>query len=127
MSVQKIDDDGTIWFLSATDSNKNDQIGKSPEVQLLFQGSTYSDFITIYGSASISMSKTKIRELWQPILATWFTGGIDDPRVSVIKVTPRDGYYWDNKHGQFVAFAKQVAGAITGKTKDDSIEGKLVL
>jgi len=43
----------------------------------------------------------------------------------VIKVTPSDGYYWDNKHGQAVAFIKQIAGAIMGKTLDDSIEGKI--
>ena len=125
MSVQKIDDDGILWFLSATDSHKNAHIATDPAVQLLFQGSTYSDFLNIYGHATISQDKQKIKELWEPILKTWFTDGIDDPRISVIKVIPEDGYYWDTKHGQIVAFAKQIAGAIMGKTLDDSIEGKL--
>jgi len=40
---------------------------------------------------------------------------------------PEEGYYWDTKHGQVVAFAKQVAGAMMGKTLDDSIEGTLKL
>ena len=26
-----------------------------------------------------------------------------DPRITVIKVTPSDGYYWDTKHGNAVA------------------------
>ena len=125
MSVQKIDDNGIFWFLSASDSHKNAEIGKDSKVQLLFQGSTYSDFLSVVGTASISTDKTKIKELWEPILKTWFTEGVDDPRVTVISVTPDEGYYWDNKHGQVVAFAKQIAGAIMGKTMDDSIEGKL--
>jgi general stress protein 26 len=125
MSVQKIDDDGVCWFLSANDSHKNAQIAADPAVQLLFQGSDYSDFLNLYGQATISEDKAKIKELWEPILKAWFTEGIDDPRISVIKVTPHDGYYWDTKHGQIVAFAKTVIGAITGQTLDDSIEGKL--
>jgi general stress protein 26 len=61
------------------------------------------------------------------MLKVWFTGGIDDPRISVIKVEPTEGYYWDNKHGNAIAFVKQLAGAVIGKTIDDSIEGKLVV
>jgi general stress protein 26 len=125
MSVQKVEDDGTCWFLSATDSHKNAEIAIDPAVQLLFQGSTYSDFVTLYGDAVISRDKEKIKELWEPVLKTWFTEGIDDPRISVIQFTPQNGYYWDTKHGQIVAFVKQIAGAVMGKTLDDSIEGKL--
>lgn len=127
MSVQKIDDDGVLWFLSANDSHKNAEIARDPKVQLLFQGSSYSDFVTLYGMATITEDKMVIKELWEPILKTWFTEGIDDPRITAIGVKPADGYYWDNKHGNVVAFAKQIAGAIMGKTLDDSIEGDLAV
>ena len=40
MSVQKIDDDGNFWFLSANDSHKNNELLANPSVQLLFQGSS---------------------------------------------------------------------------------------
>jgi general stress protein 26 len=125
MSAQQVDDDGTLWFLSANDSDKNAEIKNDPSVQLLFQGSAHAGFLTVYGHAEISEDKRKIDELWEPIAKTWFTGGKDDPRISVIKVTPTQGYYWDNKHGSAVAFIKMVAGAVIGKTLDDSIEGKL--
>ena len=125
MAIQKIDDNGILWFLSSSDSHKNKQILIDPNVQLLFQGADYSKFLTLYGKATINTDKDKIKELWEPILKTWFTGGVDDPRITVIRVEPQDGYYWDTKHGQVVALLKQVAGAITGKTLDDSIEGRL--
>src|ERR1043165_392208 len=123
MSVQQGDDNGGIWVLSAVDSHKNEELQRDPHVQLLFQGSDYSDFLSLYGTASISKDKDKIKELWEPMVKTWFTEGIDDPRITVIKVEPQDGYYWDTKHGQMVSFVKQIAGAIMGKTLDDSIEG----
>jgi|SRR6476620_827589 len=125
MSVQKMDDEGNFWFLSSNDSHKNQQIKQDDHVQLLFQGSAHSDFLSVYGRATISTDKALIHELWEPILKTWFTEGKDDPRISVIKVDTIEGYYWDNKHGNAVALLKMAAGAIMGKTLDDSIEGKV--
>ena len=125
MSVQKLDDDGSLCFLRPNDSEKNADLAREPVVQLLFQGSEHSDFLSLYGRATVSADKGKIEELWDPILKTWFTEGPSDPRISVIHVVPLQGYYWDTKHGRAVAFAKMVVGAVTGKTLDDSIEGKL--
>lgn len=125
MAVQKIDDDGTLWFLSANDSHKNREIEADPYVQLLFQGSSYSDFLNLYGRATINEDKEKIKELWEPILKTWFTEGVDDPRISIIRIEPQEGYYWDTKHNMAIGLLKRVTGAILGKTLDDSIEGDL--
>lgn len=125
MAVLQIDDEGVLWFMSAKDSHKNDELTSDPFVHLLFQGSNYSDFLNIYGIATLSTDKEKIKELWNPTLKTWFTEGIDDPRISVISVEPTEGYYWDNKHGNAIAFIKQLAGAALGKTLDDSIEGNI--
>ena len=125
MAVQKMDEAGNFWFLSANDSNKNQDIMRDPNVQLLFQGSAHSDFLSVYGVASISTDKELIKELWEPIIKTWFTEGVDDPRITVIKVETKEGYYWDNKHGNAIALVKMAAGAIMGKTMDDSIEGQI--
>ena len=125
MAMQKYDSEGNLWFLSANDSHKNKEIGKDPMVQLLFQGSSYSDFLQLYGIAIISEDRARIKQLWKPILKTWFTEGVDDPRISVIKVEPVEGYYWDTKHNMMIGMIKRLAGAVMGKTLDDSIEGRL--
>ena len=126
MAPEKIDDEGNFWFLSAKDSHKNKEIEADPSVQMLFQGSSYSGFLSVYGKATISTDKATIKELWHPMMKTWFTEGIDDPRITVIKVTPADGYYWDTKNGLALASVKRVIGAVIGETYDDSIEGKVM-
>jgi general stress protein 26 len=125
MSVQEIDDKGHLWFLSSTDSFKNEEIFKDPSVKLFFQGSAHSDFLFMEGVARITQDREKIKELWKPVMKTWFTEGKDDPRISVIRVIPSEGYYWDTKHGNVIAGIKMLIGAALGKTLDDSIEGKL--
>jgi len=125
MSVQQVDDGGNVWFLSADDSHKNAELALDPSVKLYFQGSAHSDFLQLNGHATISRDKAKIKELWEFIVKTWFTEGVDDPRITVIKVAPSEGYYWDTKHGNAVAGIKMLIGATIGKTMDNSIEGTL--
>ena len=125
MSVQQVDDQGNLWYLSNKQSHKNLEIAQDPNVQLLFNTSAHAGFLTIFGKAQITYDKNKIEELWEPLLKTWFQGGKDDPDISVIKVTPLEGYYWDNKHNKLVSFAKMAASVVSGVTMDDSIEGKI--
>jgi general stress protein 26 len=126
MSVQQVDETGNLWFLSAVDSHKNEELSSNPSVTLYFQGSAHSDFLVLHGEASVSRDQGKIDELWEPVIKTWFTEGKDDPRITVIKVAPNEGYYWDTKHGTAVAGVKMLVGAALGKTLDDSIEGRLL-
>jgi len=125
MTLQKVDDTGNLWFMAASDSHTVLEITGNPEVHLYFQASEHSGFMHLYGNASVSQDKQKIKELWEPLMKTWFTEGEDDPRIRLLMVAPHGGYYWDNKHGNFVAGIKMFAGAIVGKTLDDSVEGNV--
>jgi len=125
MNVRKADDDGVLWFLSAADSHKNAELARDPRVRLYFQGSKHSDFLALDGKATVSTDRTKIEVLWEPNLKTWFTGGLDDPRITVIRFETESGYYWDNKQGSAVAGIKMLIGAALGKTMDDSVHGTL--
>lgn len=125
MNVRQVDAEGNLWFLSAKDSHKNDDLNTDSLVRLFFQASHHSGFLQLDGRASVSTDRKKIEELWEPILRTWFTEGVNDPRVTAIKVKPVGGYYWDTKHGNLVAGIKMLLGAMVGKTLDDSIEGSL--
>lgn len=125
MNVRQVDEAGNLWFLSSCESHKNEELKELPVVELYFQGSTHSDFMHLKGRATVTTDRAKIEELWEPAIRTWFTEGKDDPRITVIKVEPLEGYYWDTKHGNAIAGIKMLIGAAISKTLDDSIEGTL--
>jgi general stress protein 26 len=127
MSVLQADEAGDLWFLSASDSHTNRELKSDPGVELYFQRSPHSDFMHLVGTAQVSTDQTKIDELWEPLFKTWFTEGKEDPRITVIRVSPTKGYYWDTKHGNAVAGIKMLIGAALGKTLDDSIEGTVAV
>src|SRR5215216_4116425 len=75
MAPEKIDEEGNFWFLSAADSHKNEELQEDAATQLLFKGSSYSDYLSLYGKVNISRDKNKIDELWDPTMKNWFTEG----------------------------------------------------
>lgn len=125
MAVQDVDAQGNLWFLSGKSSAKNREIARDPRVQLLFANTGKSQYLDLRGTASISTDRALIKEHWTPIAKTWFHGGIDDPEATVVKVNVEGGYYWDTLHGKTVALLSVALGAITGKTLDDSVEGRV--
>jgi general stress protein 26 len=127
MAVQSVDDAGNFWFLSSRTSHTNQHIEQDPRVQLLFANPGAAEYLTLQGTATISDDPALRKHHWTPIAKTWFNEGVDDPDLTVIRVEPHDGYYWDTKHGKIVSGLKIAVGTIIGKTLDDSIEGKVRL
>jgi general stress protein 26 len=127
MSVQEVDDQGNLWFISSANSNKNFEILKDNQVQLFFANNSSSQYLSVYGTASIYKDQAIIDELWSPIAKAWFEEGKNDPNVTVIKVTPSDAYYWDTKDGKIISLIKMAGSAILGTTSDIGVEGKLKL
>ena len=125
MAVQSVDDAGNLWFLSSRTSHTNRHIAEDARVQLLFGNPAKSEYMTLQGVATINDDRALREKYWTPIAKTWFNGGVDDPDLTVLRVAASDGYYWDTKHGKIVSFLKIAAGAMTGKTLDDSIEGEV--
>ena len=124
MSRQKVDEDGTVWFFSHKDSDKNQDIKKDNRIQLFYSNKGSMEFLSLYGTAQIMQDAAKAKELWSTMAKIWFKDH-GDPNLTLIKVTPEDGYYWDTKDGKIVSLFKMAVGLITGKEIDGSIEGKV--
>lgn len=101
MHVTKIDETGCLWFFSKKTSAKNHQIMIDSRVQLFFSDVINQGFLSIYGDAEVIIDTEKIDELWEPALEIWFPKGITKDGLSLIKVSPRETYYWDDKNTEW--------------------------
>src|SRR6476646_9495788 len=106
MATQLVDEDGTFWFLSSRDSDKNQEVKDDDKVQLLYSKAADSHYMVVYGTATISRDPKKIDELWDNFAKAWFKKGKDDPSLTLISVRPDDAYYWDTQHGKMISLLK---------------------
>ncbi len=125
MSTREVDEDGNIWFFSREGSHKNQEIEADNRVQLFYSHPSGYQFMSLYGKATILKDNAKAKELWSAIAKTWFNEGYDDPELTLLKIEPVEGHYWDTKDGKVISLLKMVAGAITGKEMELGVEGNI--
>lgn len=106
MQALHVCDQGNIWFLSDVDSEKNNAIKKGNHVQLFFLNPENNSFFIVNGRAEISIDQEKTEAIWKPVAENWFKEGKHDPNISIIKVKPQMGYYWDTSSKKMISFFK---------------------
>ncbi|APG60321.1 pyridoxamine 5'-phosphate oxidase family protein [Christiangramia salexigens] len=127
MSAKKVDDHGAIWFLSRSDSEHNKNIEKDSEVQLLFCDNPDKEYISIYGEAFIETNSQVLDDLYSKIDDAWFEEGRDDPKLTAIKVNPKEAFYWDTKSNKYISLFKIGMAAMGSDDQDIGEKGKLEL
>src|SRR5690242_2502086 len=54
MAVQEVSDQGDFWFMSSSESDKNEELKKDSRVQLFFLNTSKFEFLSVYGTATIT-------------------------------------------------------------------------
>ncbi len=106
MTVLNVDAEGDLWFFSPVLSAKNHAIKADSQVQLFFAHPPKGSYMIVNGNAEIIMDASKVAELWSPEQETWFKGGKTDSNIAIIKVTPKNAYYWDTDGDRMVNIFK---------------------
>lgn len=125
MATQKKDFDGTLWFLTANDSNKVSEIANDAHVSLVYADPSNAKYVAVKGMAQVSHDKAKIHELWNPLYKAWFPGGEDDPQIRVLRVDVTEAEYWEASNSKLVRGIKYLAAAATKGSVDVGTYGKV--
>ena len=86
--------DGDLWFFTRIDSAKLDELGQHRRVGVSYASPAENIYVSLSGTARISMDRAKARELWDPSYHSWFPGGPTDPELALIKVVVELAEYW---------------------------------
>ena len=127
MSTQKAEFDGDLWFFTSDKTHKTEEIEKDNRVNLSYANPDDNVYVSVSGTAKISKDKSKMEELWNPILKAWFPKGLDDPTICLLKVNVEQAEYWDSPSStlvQIVGFAKAL---VTGQRADGGENEKINL
>ena len=93
----EVEFDGDVWFFSAAESRKVEEIEADPQVHLAYADTENFRFISMSGEAKIVRDVEKKTELWMEELERWFEDGPESEDVVLIKVTPSVVAYWSGE------------------------------
>src|SRR5690606_15197283 len=102
MYCMDADEHGDLWFFTQIQSPKMTEISRDGDVNLGYADTSKQSYVSIAGKAEIVRDKAKLKEKWSEPVRTWFPEGVDDPTISLIRVHPVKGEYWDSPSSTMV-------------------------
>jgi general stress protein 26 len=85
---------GVIWFVSSTETDLVQSLGAGEDAEYVVISSDHDVHISLRGKLYQLHNDTKLDELWSPVIAAWFEGGRDDPRVALLRFEPEVANIW---------------------------------
>lgn len=125
MATTEVDEDGSLWFFTNEFSGKVDEISHNNEVFITYAGNDDNQYVVVTGNAFINDDKAKMKELWNPIVKAWFPEGLEDPRLTLLKVEPTEVEYWTDTSSKIVILFKMLSSMMKGESYNDSDHGKI--
>ncbi|OOQ62098.1 pyridoxamine 5'-phosphate oxidase family protein [Mucilaginibacter pedocola] len=125
MGTAEVDEQGDIWFFTSEHSEKASDISVENTVSLTYSDPKNHTYLSIMGEAELVNDKAKMQQLWNPFVKAFFPEGLEDPKLTLLKITPTDAEYWDGNSSSMVVLFNVLKAAVTGKKYDAGRHGKI--
>jgi general stress protein 26 len=114
MSVARLDDDCTLYFVSPIETEKVEEAEASGIPHAFGQSKT--QFFSLRGTIEVSQDRALLAELWSKVNDVWLDGP-DDPRAGVLILHPEEAELWDVSGTKGLKFIFDAARALATGTK----------
>ncbi len=92
---------GPIWFFTSKDTDLARSLEGSDRAIAQFVSKGHDLFASIDGTLSESNERAMIDKLWSPLIAAWYEGGKEDPKLLLLRFDPGDAQIWLNENSIF--------------------------
>jgi general stress protein 26 len=117
--------DGSLWFFTADDAPKAEELARNPQIGLSYAAPDKDLYVSVSGRAELVHDRAKIEELWNPFAEAWFPDGTDDPHLALLKVHVDRAQYWEDKKPKILQFAEILVGIIRDVPPKSGEEGRI--
>lgn len=97
-----------IWFFTRTDTDLARDIAEGRPAMFVFQQKDIQACIA--GELTLQHDPARIEKYWNAVVAAWYPGGKDDPRLTLLCLDCDDAQVWISQSGP-AKFAWEIAKA----------------
>lgn len=119
MLVQKILNDGVLWFFTSLHSKLAEDLKVQPKANISFSEQPETFYVSLTGHAQLIADRTHYNALWNTMAGSWFAQGLDDPQLALIRFQVTSAEYWDSAASSMVELRELVNTAIVHEDPDE--------
>jgi len=120
MTLQDVDDDGTLWFFAAADTKLGDDVRRDSTISVTFAKPDDDFYLAVAGEGHFIDDREKVEALWNIMTAAWFDGP-DDPNLWLLRVQAERVDYWKPGVGRTLQMVAMLKAAITNTRPGKSV------
>ena len=122
-------DGGKIYFFAARSEDLVKGLGRSGRAIATFASKGHDLFASIHGTLAIDNDRSVIDRLWNPIIASWYKDGKDDPDLALVRFDTEKADVWEAAAGSTLKAAamKMLFNVDPGKEHQDDHRAEVVL
>lgn len=119
MTAQRDGEGRQLWFFTVADNGLAEAVATtSARAQACYVGKGHDLFACIDGNLHLDTTRAMIDRLWNPIVASWYEGGKDDPRLRLLRFDPEHAYIWEDA-SSLLAGVKRLLGIDPTQSYED--------
>lgn len=120
LTLQEIDDSGSLWFLASVDSDWVAGMKAGETVNFSIADNDDKTWVSIAGRAQASSDRARIHRLWDAEAEYYFPEDQDSPKLRLIEVVPDEAEYWDVPASAIGRMRMAAANALGRETEPTS-------
>lgn len=107
--------EGTLWFFTDDRSPKAQLVKSGAHTSVVMQSDSENAYLHLTGRASVIRDLPKMKELYSPLLRTWFPEGLEDPDMTLIRFDADKADYWTSPGGMLQVLGAFTKAVVTGE------------
>jgi general stress protein 26 len=122
-------DQGRIYFFASRSEDLFKAPGQTGKAIAIYAGKDHKLFASIHGTLSEDMDRAVIERLWNPIVASWYKDGKDDPDLVLLRLDATSADVWEAQAGATLKAAalKMLFNIDPGKEHQDEHRAQVEL
>ena len=85
---------GPFWFFTAKDHDIVRALQESDQAIAAYASKGHDLYASIRGRLSAEEDRAVVDRFWNPVVAQWYAGGKDDPKLVLLRLEPTDAKIW---------------------------------
>ncbi len=119
---------GDIYFFGAKSEAVVKGLSQNDKVVCTFVSKGHKVFAHIHGTLSAIDDRALVEKFWNPIIASWYKGGKDDPDLQLLKLDTTKAEIWKAEAGAtLIAAAMKLLGRDPGKEHQAENQAEVAL
>jgi general stress protein 26 len=92
-------DGGELYFFASRTEHLVTAMGRSHRAVATYAAKGHKLFAHIHGTLTLSNDRAVIDRLWNPVIASWYEDGKDDPDLALIRFDADEANIWKAETG----------------------------